>query len=369
LSRRGYTVLVDPGIQGDPLLTFAAGNRILQAYDPGVPVPLPVPQGGLALIIPPESQSVLDDVRGSYPSATVIPLTPNFDRTQVRATVVLIHPEDAARTAGITVAFDTGAHLLTRTHQPGQVPWPPGSGPTSRAVLRGTLQISSAQSWQPLAFRIAGAGQAAITIDGETWPDATAGTPAICLGAGNHALSAVAEGSAAMTLELQSAPGSACSQRDELGSWSALPLQSLAGPELPTGGLLGLYYNGPAINGQPALVRVDATVNTYYQEPPRGTSFPFAAQWLGYLTITQSGVYTFKLSSTGPSTLTIDGAQVVTSPSDGSGAAVVPLQPGRHSVGLRYFGTGHYLHCYLTWAPPGKDFAPIPPSMTEPAHG
>jgi hypothetical protein len=369
LSRRGYTVLVDPSIQGDPLLTFAAGHLILHAYDPGVPVPLPVPQGGLALIIPPESQSVLDDVRDSYPTATVIPLTPNFDRAQVRATVILIHPEDAARTAGITVTFDTGTQLLTLTHQLGQVPWPPGSGPTSRAALRGTLQISSVQSWQPLAFRITGAGQAAITIDGDTWPDGTAGTLAICLGAGNHALSVAAQGQAAASLELQSAPGPACSQRDDLGPWSALPLQSLAAPELPTGGLLGLYYNGPAISGQPALVRVDSTVNTYYQEPPRGTGFPFAAQWLGYLNITEGGVYTFKLSSTGPSDLTIDGAQVVSSPSGGSGAGTVSLLPGRHSVRLRYVGAGHYLHCYLTWAPPGKDFSSIPPSVTEPAHG
>ncbi len=133
--------------------------------------------------------------------------------------------------------------------------------------------------------------------------------------------------------------------------------------------MLGFYYNGPHISGQPVLVRVDTIVDTYYQEPPRGTNFPFAAQWLGDLRITEGGVYTFKLSSTGPSDLTIDGAEVVSSPSGSSGAGTITLQPGRHSLRLTYYGTGQYLHCYLTWAPPGMDFSPIPPSVTEPAHG
>jgi hypothetical protein len=89
---------------------------------------------------------------------------------------------------------------------------------------------------------------------------------------------------------------------------------------------------------------------------------------MGNLHIVQGGSYSFKLNSVGPGTLLIDGRTVVTSNrSDAIGTIV--LDAGDHTIRLDYSGTGSYLQCYLTWAPPGQSFNPIPAGATDPAHG
>ncbi len=142
-------------------------------------------------------------------------------------------------------------------------------------------------------------------------------------------------------------------------------------PNVPTGGLLGLYYPGPTIEGAPVLERVDQTVDTYYQTPPPNTQFPFSARWLGTLNAATGGLYQFALDSTGPSRLYIDGALVVAGgPGASATTATATLRPGLHLIRVDYNATGSYLHCYLTWAPPGQSaLSALPPSATQPAHG
>ena len=362
LHAEGYTVRIEPSLAGDPVVTFAASGLTIPAFDSGTPVTLPVPAPGLALLIPGDAADTLALVERSYPTARVIPLGPDFDPGNTQANAVVITPQDADRNRGVAVRFDGGGVHSTLDHVSGPVPWPVGSNASTRLQVRGTLLIPSAEAWQPIALRLVGAGRATIVIDGQAWGP-RGETPYLRLGTGNHSLQIDAAGNTAGSVEIQwssSVSGAA--------SWQALPATLLEAPTMPTGGLLGLYYIGPAIGATPDLARVDQTVDTYYQTPPVGGNFPFAARWLGTIRIAHTGAYAFRLDSVGPSGLLIDGKPVVQSTGSPM-AESLSLSAGPHTIQLDYSATGSYLHCYLTWAPPGQSFAAIPSTVLEPAHG
>jgi len=368
LVAEGYVVRVSPSIAGDPALEWAAGQIPLSAYDPNLPVPFPVPARGLALIIPTAEPDVIATVRGSYPSAPLIPLTPAYDKHTVAAEVVTISAADAERNSGLTVSFGAGASAFSIPHVVGGAPWPQGSGPNTPVSVSGTLVIGGTSVWTPLSFRVLGIRHGTITIDGTIWRNAATEIGPIRLGAGDHALAIQGVGQAGPSVALEWTTGNP--NRNE-AAWSVVPGASLGAPALPTGGLLGLYFAGPAIAGAPVLARVDATINTYYQQPPPNTQFPFSARWTGSLRAPATGNYGFALDSTGPSVLYLDGKPVITEPSGVSRPMVtVPLAAGPHQIRVDYNATGSYLHCYLTWIPPGQTaLTPIPAQVLEPAHG
>jgi hypothetical protein len=326
---------------------------------------------GLALIMTVDDQDILSFVRRSYPNAPVIPLTPNFTSSNPQAYAVLIRQQDIAQNLGVVVQFGTGAASTVQSHVQGFVAWPDGSGPSTAATIRGTLLIPQSLMWQPVAVRVAGALRATLTIDGQQWPNGDAGTGTIRLGAGNHKIEIKAHGKASPTLGLEWTAGTGSGiSTGMILPWAPIPPLALASPTLPSGGLLGLYYQATDFSGPIALARVDQQVNTYFQNPPANTQFPFSARWQGMLRADSAGAYGFKLDSSGPAILFIDGRQVLTGNADGGQITFVPLSIGPHTVRIDYTGSGGYLHCYFSWQPPGQSsFAPVPPTVTEPAHG
>jgi len=368
LAAEGYLVRVSPSIAGDPALEWAAGQIPLAAYDPNIPVPFPIPAEGLALIIPTTEPEVIANVRASYPDAPLIPLSPAYDKRTVVADVMTISAADGERNSGVTVSFGAGAAAFSLPHVVGGQPWPQGSGPNTPVSVAGTLVISGDKVWTPLSFRVLGIRHGTISLDGAKWRDAVAGTGSIRLGAGDHALVVHGVGPAGPSVALEWAAGNPGGNE---AAWTMVPGTSLGVPTLPTGGLLGLYFGGATIGGAPVLARVDATINTYYQQPPPNTQFPFSARWTGSLLAPAGGNYGFALDSTGSSVLYLDGKPVITEPSGTSSPMVtVPLAAGAHQIHLDYSATGSYLHCYLTWRLPGQAaLTPIPRQVLEPAHG
>jgi 4-amino-4-deoxy-L-arabinose transferase-like glycosyltransferase len=368
LAARGYTVKLSPALNGDPALAWAAGEEPFASYDPEVPVQLGVPEGGLALIVPTSEPEVISFVRQSYPGATMLPLTPAFDKTNIQAEVLQISQADAQRNIGTTVTFGTGGRASAFDHMTGRMPWPVGSGPSTAVTVRGTLVVSGSAAWQIISIRAAGVRQGSIIIDGSTWNNAARGTGPIRLGAGNHSIEVIGRGKAGPDVELQWASG-LLSGASAL--WGAVPPRNVGSPLLPSGGLLGLYYAGPTISGTPTLERVDETVYTYYQNPPPNLQFPFSTRWLGRVQAPKTGPYGFSLDSTGPSVLYIDGKAILSEQSGGPVASTtVPLTAGPHQIRIDYNATGGYLHVYLEWQPPGQlNYSPIPSRLLEPAHG
>ncbi|MDB5057463.1 MAG: hypothetical protein JWO59_935, partial [Chloroflexi bacterium] len=372
LELQGYTVRISPELAVDPAVIWAAGGEAISAYDPNVPVPLPVPSGGLALIIPATNADVFNFVERSYPSASVKALTPSFDRTQVEARAVLITPGDAERNLGATAVFGQGASATTVSHVVGAATWPVSSGAGTAASLQATLVLGGGQAWQPVSFRVAGLASGTLSIDGDSWPVNAAGTPSLRLGAGNHRVVVRGKGRAGRQLALQwTSPAGSIGLGGIPSGWTTVPPLFISSPSLPIGGLLGLYFPGPVFSGSPVLERVDQTVNTYYQNPPGALTFPFSTRWLGIIEAPVTGSYSFGLDSTGPSSLFVDGHEVLkTGPSGGAYSTAIMLTHGPHKLKLEYHATGSYLHCYFTWAPPGQSgLSPVPPSVTQPAHG
>ncbi len=367
LQSEGYTVRIPPelvgGSQDDIALSLAAHGANFPAYDQAVPVPLPVPEPGLALIIPSDASDVLDYVERSYPTARTIPLTPRKDPQSVQATVVIITPQDAAGNVGITVAFGSGAGRTVQQHLTQPVSWPASAGPDTAVDFRGTLALSAQQTVFPVAFRVSGMTSGTMRIDGSTWPvSGGRSTPLLLLGAGNHSLEVSGRGKEAAQLAVEWQRG--------MAEWQAIPDQNLQSPDLPTGGLLGVYFASDDLTGQASFMRVDQYVNTYYQTPPSDLSFPFSVRWLGTVEAKSSGAYGFSLDSTGPAILLVDGSPVVDDGSaGGTGTGTVSLAAGVHAIRIEYRATGGYLHCYFKWRPPGQSgFEPVPPSVTLPAH-
>lgn len=371
LAAQGYTVRIDPSLAGDPALTFAAGEVNYPAYDPNVPVPIGVQGTGLALIMPVDAADTLAFIRRSYPHAPVLALTPSFDQNNVQAYAVLIRQQDILNNLGVYVRFVVGGRTIERAHQQSAVAWPQGSDASTRAMLRATLLVSKDLMWQSLGLRVSGARRASLLLDGQRWPDGISGTGMLRLGAGNHDLVVEAEGKAGASLWLEWTAGSGLAMDAGFAlPWRPVPPLALAAPSMPTGGLLGLYYQTTTLDGPVGIARVDQQVNTYFQIPPAPLQFPFSARWRGMLRIDTGGYYTFKLDSAGPSVLYIDGKALLTGVANTGQTASISLNPGRHTVRVDYTGAGSYLHCYLTWEPPGQSmFVPVPPTVTEPAHG
>jgi len=360
LLRQGYAVFVDPIVAGTPGLMYAAGNRNPPAYDISVPVQLPLPRGGVALIIPFTNPDTLASARSMYPLARLTTLTPSFDHSVVRATVLLVTAEDVARNTGLTTGFSGVARSVVSPHQGSVVSWPPGSGAVVRASIRGALMIATQQGGLPIALRLLGTGHATIRLDGVDLPTAGgAGTSTVHLGAGNHALLAAAYGATLPILRLQWKIGRI---------WQDIPTAALASPLVPTGGLLGRYYSGAPAQGSPALWRVDPTVNVYYQEPPQGTNWPFSIQWSGTITAAVAGSYTFDIDSVGAAQVSLDNRPLFSDPALQSKKIVIFLSAGRHAIRIDYSTPGGGgKHVYVRWIPPGGALVPIPPSVLDPA--
>ncbi len=111
LAARGYTVKLSPSLNGDPALAWAADEEEFASYDPEVPVQLAnrAARRALALIVPTTEPEVISFVRRSFPGATILPLTPAFDKTNIQAEVLLISQADALRDIGTTVTFGSAA--------------------------------------------------------------------------------------------------------------------------------------------------------------------------------------------------------------------------------------------------------------------
>lgn len=140
-------------------------------------------------------------------------------------------------------------------------------------------------------------------------------------------------------------------------------------------GLIGEYYNnagtgaspppppgspaGTTFTGAPALSRIDAVVDFGFANPP-GTGVNadgFMVAWVGNLTITTAGVYTFQVRIDDGARLWIDGALIIDSwidqsPTDVTGATAPNLTSGMHTIRLEFYENGGGEECRLRYSGP-----------------
>ncbi|MFD1535444.1 beta-glucosidase [Nonomuraea guangzhouensis] len=140
--------------------------------------------------------------------------------------------------------------------------------------------------------------------------------------------------------------------RGTLGT-GALPVLSgdLLRPESGDGpGLTATYYRTPDFTGDPALTRVEPSVN--FTGPPAGVTGTWSARWTGTLTPPKTGGYRFSLSGSGQARLFIDGELVAANRQEFGGVAhgLADLTAGRavsvkveFSSSISLFGGAHQL--------------------------
>jgi PA14 domain len=90
----------------------------------------------------------------------------------------------------------------------------------------------------------------------------------------------------------------------------------------------------------------------------------FSAEWTGSLRISQAGRYTFWVNSNSYGLLEIDGRKIIEQtflPAEREAKeGSVVLQPGRHSIRVRYFEARNYSRMELWWQKPGGQKEVVP---------
>lgn len=142
-------------------------------------------------------------------------------------------------------------------------------------------------------------------------------------------------------------------------------------------GLVATFYrvSDPAVFpaaealGKPVLARVDKTVDF----PDEGDAEfagsrlteNFYARWIGMITVTKAGSYTFATTSDDGSRVTIGGKVVV----ENGGihpmvkkSGTIELTAGQHPIVVEFLQGGGGAGCILTWQPPGGSETVIPAS-------
>jgi len=132
-------------------------------------------------------------------------------------------------------------------------------------------------------------------------------------------------------------------------------------------GLTGYYYRGTEWSGEPVFARIDPFIAFRWHIQPLPA--PFSVEWKGFLKIGKPGYYGFALLSNSPSSLEIDGQQILETSSDLRREAQVYLSQGKHKVRVRFKEPGGYTAIYLYWKPPGESFEVLPPQVLEPLWG
>ena len=132
-------------------------------------------------------------------------------------------------------------------------------------------------------------------------------------------------------------------------------------------GLTGYYYRGTEWSREPVFARIDPFIAFRWHIQPLPA--PFSVEWKGFLKIGRPDYYGFALLSNSPSSLEIDGRQILETSSDLRREAWVYLSEGKHKLRVRFKEPGGYTAIYLYWKPPGGNFEFLPPQVLEPLWG
>jgi 4-amino-4-deoxy-L-arabinose transferase-like glycosyltransferase len=129
-------------------------------------------------------------------------------------------------------------------------------------------------------------------------------------------------------------------------------------------GLVGRYYAGEDLSGEPQLTRRDAAIAfDWGTENPLGQE-PLSIAWEGTIFIPQSGTYAFGTKSTGSSQVRIDGKLIVDNPGQRGGEAglmegSLTVVKGWHSLEVVCLNcAGGPMELY--WRVPGKEPEIVP---------
>ncbi len=144
-------------------------------------------------------------------------------------------------------------------------------------------------------------------------------------------------------------------------SGASVPASALNPPAGTQGGLRGEYFANRNLAGQPALTRVDPTLQFDWAHDVPAAGVPrtnFSVRWTGAITAPAAGHYALSLSGDDGYRLFLDGKQVIDHWFEG-GLSTQTIEAdfaagSRHSLRIEYFQAGGDASLRFNWVLPGR---------------
>jgi len=328
---------------------------------------LPIRESGyerVALFLDPESGgSVYKEAKRYYPGATFKEFSPPYGGPTVLYSVELRGEEIRALQGLLGRYYEgelwEGAPAFERKEDTILFDWqnnPPLSSPFS-VQWSGVLY---APEYGPYLLGLKAPGEAQVKVDGYLVLEGRGEIEKrVILAEGNHALEIKAVGGRGLVEFYWQPP-----EREE----AVVPQGALYVLPVKSEGLLGEYYPNADWSGQPALVRIDLSIDFYFHVLPLPR--PYTVEWQGKIAIPLAGTYRFGTQSIDDSHLYIDGQQVVENVErDRYMEGTISLESGLHDITLRFRDQTSHSRIWLYWTLPEGEREIIPSFYLLPSPG
>lgn len=363
---RGYRYYLSSVYHNHPTLRFlapwATNSERWESGDH-----LPIHESGyerVALFLDPQSEgSVYGEAKRYYPGAILKEFSPPYGGPTVLYSVELRGEEIRALQGLLGRYYEgelwEGAPAFERKEDTILFDWqndPPLPSPFS-AQWSGVLY---APEYGPYLLGLMASGEAELKIDDYLVLEGSGQVEKrVILAEGNHELEIKVVGGKGL-VELYWQPPE--------GEEEAVPQWALYIPPVKGEGLLGEYYPNADWSGQPALVRIDPSIDFYFHVLPLPR--PYTVEWRGKIAIPIAGTYRFGTQSIDDSYLYIDGQLVVENGErDRYVESTIPLESGLHDIALRFRDQTSHSRIWLYWTPPDGVREIIPSLYLLPSPG
>ncbi|MBF8267802.1 MAG: hypothetical protein HW388_1310 [Dehalococcoidia bacterium] len=368
LPSRDYDVLISPFLAPYPVITFLVPHSPrMEIFNSARHPPASNRGDGALMFLDRDQETYMSRVLAFYPQRSFSIMDFGHGSRQPLVYTLELNAEDIRGSQGLTARYASLGPLqwdrLDDRVSQIDLLWGDGSAPAPPFAVEwaGVLYVPKYGDYR---LMLEGSPQARFYLDGSLVLEGP-GEVALPLALGNHAL--------LVKEEVREAGG-----RTRL-SWGPPEGQpSVIGPEnlyaeVESRGLLGSYFppGFPEASGE--FQQIDPTVFSFFHLRPFAGEFRIL--WKGELEISIEGTYGFKLDSSGPATLSIDGESLITNPgipAEGSAphesrSASRELAPGLHPIEITFQHRYGAPQIYLHWSPLYGSPAPLPWSRLRPA--
>lgn len=331
------SIWIVSNMRGHPTIRYLThGRDDIRWFDPDDLFPLPIDPAVDALFVTiPETTTQLTQIQELYPDAVITRHSQGPATRTVLVSIEIPAYELSGETGIVQINPDGTTEVVAGV--------PSKAEPASQFV--GSLVVPDTGQY---AFRVAGAPDAQVTVDGVSGGAcAASGDASRSLGQGPHDLQ-IALGGIVGDLDFQ--------WRANGGDWATVPSELLR-PAAPTG-LIARHYPNGDLNADSEFERIDPTVDFFFHN--LRLNRPYAIEWTGELRVDTDGEHAFWLRSDDRALLEIDGQLVAELSDNGETASSINLTAGLHTIRAAYFDTGSFSEMRVTWQEPGGDRRPIP---------
>lgn len=346
------TVYLEPNWAGHPSVRFLDPiQRDYVPFDPGASVPVTADS---AAIMIGERAGAASRIARIYPGAArTVTVLPRTDRAFGYGFV--LSPDTIRSTRGVLARYEGSGGVVERREASLSFDVPTGAPMATPFAGTWTSNLS-VPTFAAYRLRLDGPASLTLTLDGI---DVVRGgaEATVRLARGLHALRLTGSELGGQPIRLLWA-----APNEEL---RPIPANLLNVHPVETEGLLGRVFRGREPTGDPVVEQIDPSVElrVHLLPSPR----PYTLEWSGSLRVDRDGHYRFGLSSLGPSTLWLDGAEIVRKGVDaGQVDGEVELRRGWHEVRIRFVDVTDFSYVTASWQPPGAAREPIPPTVLRP---